>query len=918
MKNAVSRKILTGALALALTAGSFAGTAGRAAAASIAVPPTATNFTDVEKSYAKTEIMELVKLGILSGNGSGSFNPTAGSTRAEMAKVLTLALGLPENPQAAASFKDIPANAWYKGYVGALVKAGITTGTSATSFSPNEQVSREALAVFYVRAMGLEETAKKLAGKSEFADAAQISAWALPAVSLAAELGFIQGVKQADGKVYFQPSAKAERQALAKLTYSFYVNKEEYAQQAAKLEAAAASSTPTPSASTTPSPTPSPVVGGGGYVPPVSTPPPTGTATPAPTAAPTSTPTATPAPTMGQGDPNVASPYFANPYTANDEYLSGLVDGHSTVRIYYKTNLVGQCESDYAGNFSAAISNHPDQIVEGMLQVTSQRSGERESLPLNVKINPSLPRERSNLPSVDPIHSGDFIISGKARVNSYISIKDSNGSFIESGLATSNGSYIIPIGERREGEVLQITAQDMGKDSSEPVVVTVGLPNTEEKTYLGTYVQELSTGPILLSAQLTPGLTCMEITVNSSHYYVYQRTDGTFSYFNPDILIKPTDRVSLRVQSPGQAPSDEQPYSVTSTFEKTRKPVVGQAKYNALHVIADDYSYLFLRDDQGNLVFPVFERAMGARKLDVHLLPGKTYQLYAQSQYRETSDPVSISVAPVVDRAPKPTVLSAVYEGDVNFLIQSEPNTQLRVYSLSVDSEMEQSEAFTTTLNGTCLYSMIKPVAIGDKFLVIADQEGREASAASVITVQALPESASMSSEPIVYGTVYEGNYFINNFISMDGQPYSYVSITDEQGAVLGSGSGISYGSSYLDNPIPMGSKKVIATVQQVGRKRVSVEIPVTPVNGVTDSVSIIANQFVAAANNSFEYQGKPRDYIVVRINGAVSRIITILDSSYNQFNMNLTYENIGDRIDIIAVTPGKQAVVKSFVVQAP
>ncbi|UUZ91155.1 S-layer homology domain-containing protein [Paenibacillus sp. P25] len=207
----------------------------------------AVQFKDTADSYAQQEIQALADAGILSGYEDNSFQPRKAMTRAELAKIIVLALGLKENPDKAASFQDVGANSWYRGYVGALVASGITQGTSATAFSPENKVTREELVVFFLRAFGLEETAKKLPADAKLADLSEVSDWAKPHVSLAFNMGFVNGI-DSNGVLKFEPKASAERQALARLAYEFKVNKEKYIEKAKALEAAAA----TGGAATTP------------------------------------------------------------------------------------------------------------------------------------------------------------------------------------------------------------------------------------------------------------------------------------------------------------------------------------------------------------------------------------------------------------------------------------------------------------------------------------------------------------------------------------------------------------------------------------------------------------------------------------------------------------------------------------------
>ncbi|GGD85861.1 S-layer homology domain-containing protein [Paenibacillus nasutitermitis] len=193
------------------------------------------SLNDISKSYAKDEITELVNKGIISGFGDGTFKPAESVTRAQLAKILVLSMNLEQDAAEAAAFKDVSAGKWFAGYVGALVKAGITQGTSSTTFSPDKTVSREELAVFFIRAFGWETDAKSLKLDESLSDMAKVSAWAKPAVSFAYQLGFIKGVASKEGSFRFNPAGIADRQALARLAYEFIVHKETYAAKALLL-----------------------------------------------------------------------------------------------------------------------------------------------------------------------------------------------------------------------------------------------------------------------------------------------------------------------------------------------------------------------------------------------------------------------------------------------------------------------------------------------------------------------------------------------------------------------------------------------------------------------------------------------------------------------------------------------------------
>lgn len=196
---------------------------------------TASLFIDLTDSYARHEVESLAEAGLLAGYENRTFRPTQTVTRAELAKLLALSLGLEENAAAAAAFNDVPETSWYRGYVGALVQAGIAQGVSTVSFAPDTPVTREELTVFFIRAFGLEEEAKQASIEPDFADFADVSEWARPYVALASAMGFAGGMPAADGATSFGPKHPAERQALARLAYEFTEHRAAYLEKARTL-----------------------------------------------------------------------------------------------------------------------------------------------------------------------------------------------------------------------------------------------------------------------------------------------------------------------------------------------------------------------------------------------------------------------------------------------------------------------------------------------------------------------------------------------------------------------------------------------------------------------------------------------------------------------------------------------------------
>lgn len=125
----------------------------------------ADRFPDVNPNTVTPEVQEaivsLAAQGIINGFQDGTFGPNKSITWAQFAKILAQVKGLEPNPAAAEQFADI-IDLEQKGWIETLVAVGLTTGTSETTYSPNQPIQREQAATFIVRALGLEEVAKEL------------------------------------------------------------------------------------------------------------------------------------------------------------------------------------------------------------------------------------------------------------------------------------------------------------------------------------------------------------------------------------------------------------------------------------------------------------------------------------------------------------------------------------------------------------------------------------------------------------------------------------------------------------------------------------------------------------------------------------------------------------------------------------
>ena len=111
-----------------------------------------TAFSDVpEGAYYTDAVAWAVEKGVTSGTSSTTFSPNADCTRAQIVTFLWRAAGSPAPKSKESSFADVAADAYYSDAVRWAVENGITSGTSATTFSPNATCTRAQTVTFLWR-----------------------------------------------------------------------------------------------------------------------------------------------------------------------------------------------------------------------------------------------------------------------------------------------------------------------------------------------------------------------------------------------------------------------------------------------------------------------------------------------------------------------------------------------------------------------------------------------------------------------------------------------------------------------------------------------------------------------------------------------------------------------------------------------
>lgn len=177
------------------------------------------SYNDVVAGDWFAEAVNYVTLtGRMNGTGEG-FSPNNNLTRAQMATVLYRMAGEPEgtieNP-----FSDVADGQWYTDAVVWAAETGITLGTSADTFNPNDDVTREEMATFLYRFAEYEslDPIEVTGDLSAFPDADEVAGFATEAMTWAVGQKIIAGV---DGNL--APDGTATRAQVATVLMRYTV-----------------------------------------------------------------------------------------------------------------------------------------------------------------------------------------------------------------------------------------------------------------------------------------------------------------------------------------------------------------------------------------------------------------------------------------------------------------------------------------------------------------------------------------------------------------------------------------------------------------------------------------------------------------------------------------------------------------------
>lgn len=175
-------------------------------------------FGDVKSAdWFYNDVKYVYEKGMMAGTAADVFAPNATTTRAMIVTILYRLEGSPAVTGTSA-FVDVPAGQWYTDAVNWAAANQIVKGTSATTFAPNDSITREQMAAIlyrYAQYKGYDVTKK--ANLSGYSDNGQVSAYAKDALAWANAAKLINGVTNTT----LAPQGNATRAQVSAILHRF-------------------------------------------------------------------------------------------------------------------------------------------------------------------------------------------------------------------------------------------------------------------------------------------------------------------------------------------------------------------------------------------------------------------------------------------------------------------------------------------------------------------------------------------------------------------------------------------------------------------------------------------------------------------------------------------------------------------------
>lgn len=146
----------------------------------------ASAVTDVENTKYESAVESLEILGIINGYEDGSFRPENEITRAEMAKLLVVSIGLEAAAKVSKGntrFSDVNETHWASGYINVAAEYNIINGYPDGTFAPDAPVQYSEATTMAVRALGYKSVVEAK------------GTWPINYIAKAEELKILDGIE---------------------------------------------------------------------------------------------------------------------------------------------------------------------------------------------------------------------------------------------------------------------------------------------------------------------------------------------------------------------------------------------------------------------------------------------------------------------------------------------------------------------------------------------------------------------------------------------------------------------------------------------------------------------------------------------------------------------------------------------------
>ena len=153
-------------------------------------------FSDVVSTdWYYNPVTFIAARGITTGSTANTFSPNNTLTRGQFIVMLMRAYGIEADTNPTDNFSDA-GDTYYSNYLAAAKRLGISNGIGNNTFAPDREITRQDMFTLLYRALGVLDELPEVAGSkttSDFGDAGLISSYAQEAMNAMVQSGIISG-----------------------------------------------------------------------------------------------------------------------------------------------------------------------------------------------------------------------------------------------------------------------------------------------------------------------------------------------------------------------------------------------------------------------------------------------------------------------------------------------------------------------------------------------------------------------------------------------------------------------------------------------------------------------------------------------------------------------------------------------------